>query len=210
MKWSVRLLSVLAVLLLMLGQASAVEYGFYNITNNNPGNIGIGEAQLGMDVTQYGDNILFTFTNTGPKASSITDIYFDDDVPLLSYVNFIQMSGVAFDVGANPGNLPGGKDYYFTSNYSYDSDSPVQPNGVNPGEALGIIFSFMGDYGFDDIISALNDESLRVGLHVQGFAAGGSEGFINSGAPVPEPSAFILLGGGLLGLGIYGRRRVRK
>jgi hypothetical protein len=82
--------------------ALAIQYGFDNITNNNALNSAIGEAQLRLDVTESGSQILFTFSNTGPAASSITDIYFDDEVPLLSYASFIQSSGVDFTVGATP------------------------------------------------------------------------------------------------------------
>jgi len=132
----------LAALLLVSGRAEANKYTFNNITNNNAEDAAIGEAQLFVEVTEQGtDKVKFYFTNIGLAASSITDVYFDDDVPLMVFVGFEESTGVDYAVGASPGNLPGGNDpYFFSSNYDYDSAAPAQPNGVNPGESLGIIF----------------------------------------------------------------------
>lgn len=211
MKWSIRLLSVVMALVVTVGYASATQYSFTNITNNNAANAAAGEAQLFMDVTQQGSNVQFAFTNIGPLASSITDIYFDDNDLHLTFSNFVQSAGVTYTVGANPSNLPGGNPYSFSSDYSYDSASPVQPKGVNPGESLTIVFSLANSYQYSDILDALDDGSMRVGLHVQGFANGGSESFINDDPnPVPEPGSLVLLGAGMLGLAIFGKRRMNR
>lgn len=206
--------AVFLVLFLMVGHASAVQYSFFNITHNSSGDAAIGEAQVVMDVTNAGaGQVLFTFSNSGPLASSITDIYFDG-TPLLTHQNFVNVIGaVSYGVGASPGNLPGGNDplYNFSADHSYDSNSPTQPNGINPLESLGILFQ--SGSSFNDILAALDDASLRVGLHVQGFASGGSESFIDTPStvsPVPEPGTMLLLGTGLLGLAVYGKRRMNR
>ncbi|MBU1342028.1 MAG: PEP-CTERM sorting domain-containing protein [Proteobacteria bacterium] len=193
---------------------AAPSFGFKSITNNLAGDAAIGSAQLHVDLTADGsDKILFTFVNDGPFASSITDIYFDDDDALLSWNQFQYdpVGGVDFSVGANPPNLPGGNApaFNFSANHSYDSNPPAQPNGVNPGESLGIRFT-INNSTFDNIITALTMGDLRVGIHVQGFATGGSESFVNTPPddtnPTPEPATMILLGFGLIGLAGIGRR----
>jgi hypothetical protein len=182
----------------------AIPYGFDCITNTIAGDAAIGEAQLFVDVTEYEyDNgqVLFTFANTGPEASSITDVYFDDGT-LLGIASIINVENfVEFSQLATPNNLPGGNNvsppFEVTAGFSADSDAPVQPMGVNPGESLGIIFDLQEGGTFADVIAELESGELRIGIHVQGFDSGGSESFINH---IPEPATLFLL----IGLGIFG------
>ena len=55
----------------------------------------------------------------------------------------------------------------------------MQRNGVNPGEGMTIIFNLINEKTFVETINALkyptDDNDLRIGIHVQGFANGGSE-----------------------------------
>lgn len=183
--------------------ARADLYGFYNLSNNNATNAANGESQLAVDVTDAGSNqVLFHFTNTGAIAMSITDVYFDNGSALGSLSAISNGAGVAFSNGASPGNLPSGNTATppFVADFAMDSDAPAQPNGVNPGETLGIIFNLAGGYSFSDLIDELNSAATRIGIHVQGFANGGSEAFINTPNTnvVPAPPAVLL---GALGLG---------
>jgi hypothetical protein len=90
----------------------------------------------------------------------------------------------------------------------------VQPNGVNPGEFLTVIWSLLGGVTYSDVIAALNlggdqSGSLRIGIHVQGFANGGSESFVNATpTPVPVPAAGLLLMGALGALTVARRRKM--
>lgn len=175
--------------------ATLTTLSFDNITGNNAIDAAIGEAQLFVDVLDDGcpAQIQFKFRNTGPAASSITDIYFDDDElsPVLAslFVGADSGAGVEFEAGASPGNLPGGNDpdVDFSATASADSTSPAQPNGVNPGEFVIIGFSLAAGVDCADVIDALESGSLRVGIHVQGFAGGGSESFVNVPPPPPPP-----------------------
>jgi hypothetical protein len=82
--------------------------------------------------------------------------------------------------------------------------SPAQPLGVNAGESLGIIFNFMPGETIPDVVDEQTSGELRVGIHVQGFAFGGSESFVN--VPVPEPTGLALFAAAA---GVLARRRVR-
>ena len=189
--------ALLTAVLLLPAAARADVYGFGCITNNSPTNCITGQAQLSVEVTDGGaGKALFTFRNAGPLNSSITDVYFDDGT-LLGIASITNSAGVNFSQGASPGDLPGGNAYGFnvTAGFSADSNPPVQPNGVNPGEELKILFNLINGKTYADTITALNGGvDLRIGIHVQGFSGGGSESFIN-GVPttVPEPSSVLLL-----------------
>jgi hypothetical protein len=193
-----------ALSMLCLPTQAGVVYSFKHIVEEGDGPIeladgAIGEAQLFVEVVEFGTNqVLFTFTNTGPKPCSITDVYFDDGALLdIASIND-SCVGVSFAGGASPSNLPGGANLspHFVASYSADSDPPVQHNGVNPQEWLGIAFDLREGKSFGDVTGGLGSGELRIGIHVQGFESCGSESFVNNGM-VPEPSTFALIGLGL-------------
>ena len=164
----------------------ATALGFDCISDNLAGDCAIGEAQLSVDVSDPGGSqVLFTFTNSGPDASSITDVYFDDGALLGIAAIINDPPDVVFSVPATPSNLPSANSasppFVTTAGFSADSDPPPQPNGVNPGESLGIVFDLIGGLTFADVLADLADGSLRIGIHVQGFATGGSESLVNDG-----------------------------
>lgn len=162
--------------------------------------------QFGLSVTGTDIYADFRFSNTGPLASSIADIYFDWTSPTISLSSWgatlSQSSGVSFSWGASPGNLPGGNSIGFYSDLGLDSNSPTQPNGVNPGEWLNIRFAGVS---FANAVSGLNSGGLDVGIHVQGFSYGGSESFVTT--PIPEAETYAMMIAGLGLMGWVARRR---
>ncbi len=175
-------------------------YGFFPVTANTVANTQAGQSQLSVTVNAgpNANQVSFTFNNAGPAAMSITDVYFDDGT-LLGIALITSSSGVSFSQGASPGNLPSGNNanpaFDATAGFSADSNPPAQPNGVNPGESLTITFNLLSGVNFADTVAALNaGTNLRIGIHVQGFANGGSESFINQ-VPAPASLGTLLLGG---------------
>ena len=195
--------TILIVLCLFCAEAKAgLTYSFVNITNNDPVNAAIGEAQLFVELGDpIANQVTFTFSNTGPMASSITQVYFVDDGGLLSLAAIDDsLAGVEFSQGANPPELPGGNTvvppFTTTAGLSFGSDPPVQGNGVNPGEWLAITFDVDP---LNDLQEQIALGALRIGIHVQAIGAGGSEAFILGGpvdstSTIPAPGAILLAG----------------
>ena len=215
MKRLVFILSIVLAVSVVAPARADLTLNFGAITANDVGDVAILESQLFVDVSDGGGGqVLFTFRHEGPEASSITDVYFDDGT-LLGIASLIDADdgvggdpGVDFSEGASPPDLPGGGSlnppFEVTAGFLADSDPPVQPDGVNPGESLGILFDLQAGGAFGDVIDELLDGSLRIGIRVQGFDSEGSESAV---AFIPAPGAAVLA---MIGLGMVGwlKRRV--
>jgi len=196
------ILTIIAVVSIVGTIQAGPTFSFVSITNNNAESAAIGEAQLSVELFDLGDAVTFVFSNSGTEASSICDIYFDDGINSLfsSPITLADIdnseAGVSFSPGATPGNLPGGNtvSFFATDGLSADSDSPITANGVNPGETVGITLSYNDGVDFDDLLNEMANGDLCIGLHVQGFSNGFSEGFITNGFPsvVPVPGSLLL------------------
>lgn len=187
--------------------------GFTGITNNNAASTAAGETQLWVDITSpQANQVLFTFGNTGTAQSTITQIYFEQG-PLSDLLQIIN-SGTAFQE-TGPGVLPGGngQPVSFQTMFEADANNPRPKNGVNNGPAVGgdtvgLLFSLASQKTYQDVLNQLDDGQLRIGLHVQNFANGYSESFIDQppGQPpqTPEPTT------GAIALAALAFLRVRR
>lgn len=198
-----------SLLVSFAGNAQAATLSFYCITGNLAGDCAIGEAQLTVDVTDLGGgNVNFRFLNAGPAASSISEVYFDDGT-LLGVSTVTHNLGDPWTGGsAAPPNLPGGNSispaFETTAGFLAGSNPSPVMNGVQAGERLDVVFALQGGGSFADILDELTTGELRIGMHVIGFASGGSESFVNNVIPVP---AAVWLFGSALALMGWMRRK---
>ena len=209
-----------------------VTYSFTHVVEDGDG-LGqildgqIGEAQLFVDVSQpFGGSdqrTLFTFRNTGPEPCFIGGVYFYDGV-LLSIAALIDNDEtvsplvgdplVDFEENAinDPNKLKGpGGIKKLVSGFEMvgqpDADSPgTLKDGVDPGEYLGVLFNLEPGATYTDVLFGLDNGQVFIGLHVQSFDDGGSEGFINNGV-IPAPGSILL---GSIGVCLVGWLRRRR
>ena len=79
--------------------------------------------------------------------------------------------------------------------FSIEPLAPEPFHGVGPGQWVEVVYALQPASTLMDIINQLDNAEMRIGIHVQGFAGGGSESFVN----VPQPATMALLGlGGLI------------
>lgn len=182
--------------------AGAVSVGFSCITGNLAGDCLIGESQISMEVLDPGSGqVEFKFSNAGPDASAISEIYFDDG-SLLGLLTVMDGPGVDFEPGADPPDLPGANNatppFQVTAGLLAEAQPTPSMNGVGVGEFVSIVFDLQGAQTFADVMNELTTGELRAGIHVIAFGSGGSESFVN--IPVPEPGTAVLLALGLVAL----------
>jgi hypothetical protein len=125
----------------------------------------------------------------------ISQVFFDDNNNSLSgpSVNFSNIGQVAFIGGASKDQLPQGGNN-FTTDYAFSRVGPGNEFGIQAGEQLGL--SFVADY--NNVISALNDGTLKLGLHVQALPNDQSDSYISSSITntqdTPEPLTMLAAG----------------
>ena len=193
-------LLILGLVGLLLPAARADWFDFTAITANDPSGFSqlVGESQMKMEVvvSEEGE-VRFLFVNNGPEESSVSQIYFDFAAELdLRLTSIGNADGVSFSSkNVSPNNLPSGQAIFkaFESDLAVGATKPSSKNGINPGESLELIMNYNSSYG---IISALENEYLRVGLHVISLGQY-SESFVNV---VPEPATLPLLLSGTIAL----------
>jgi len=145
----------------------------------------------------------YTFDfSTGSFVSQNDDLFY---FQLLPYLNPLSLS-----VKETGTIVPGGDPTNFTAlvsatEYVDDSSSPL----------FGLGISYTARY---DVMRNLTTGEGTLNAEVTGFLVAGDDtidirgsGSYTSGqSPVPEPATMLLLGSGLLGFGVFGRKRFKK
>ena len=195
---------------LLLPTARAEWFDFNAITANDPSGFSryVGQSQLHMEVVLFEEGqIRLLFVNDGREESSVSQFYFDFSREInLSLASIGNADGVSFtSENVKPGNLPSGKSIFtaFESDLAVGPANPGPKNGINPGESLELIMNYNSSY---DIIDALANEELRVGLHVIRLGEY-SESFVNV---VPEPATLPLLLSGTIAMRWLRIKRTRR
>ena len=215
-----QLTAALTALTIATTASAGVTYGFTHVFEVGDGptelaDAAIGEAQLSVEVKDTAGQVEFLFKNAGPEASSMVQLYWEDNAGVLSTTNpgtAVSFSpptpGVNFSGGtASPGHLPGISPPSTFDDYSIEAASGQggkQPNGVGPNEEVSIFFNYTGTYLA--VLEAIDNGQLHIGTHVQGYRSGGSESFVVTGTVIPSPTA-ALAGLALLGVIVSRRRR---
>ena len=194
-------------LLLSAVNANAATINFIGVNANE---VDV-SAQLSMEVTQVGNNVDFRIINAaGGVNVFVGHIYFDflNTNLFTSLTQTGQLGTVSFSGDATSSqNCSEGNAIGFTTDADADRNGGAS-NGINIGEYL-ILSAVLSPTA--DIVDLLNTGGLRVGLHMQGYAGGGSDSYVTGGAPsaVPVPAAAWLF---MSGLGLFGiaRRRLHR
>lgn len=229
MNVKIALVAMSILLMPMASQALMVDIGFQRITNNNTENVAnqlsaqlLDQASAFSDfgINLASDEVLFTFKNSAVIASNIAEIYFDDGVIFSQTGLYNSLGGyTSFSGGTpTPANLPSGNSinpgFVATASFGADVDPGNPGKGINAGnDILGIKIKLLAGLHSSQVVAALSDGDLRLGLHVRSIGnAGGSDSFVNTpvspaATPVPLPAAAWLFGGALVTLLGTPRRR---
>ncbi len=196
-------------------KADTIDVSFFRVSANAPENVASQFAATIYDNTEANSTfstslnsgqILIAFTNAVGIDSAISEVYIDDgtivgqSAVLNSLGGFTQFTGG----GANPGNLPEGNTLSppFVATSAFSADAVGNPSrGVDANDdILGIVYDLLPGLSLTDVQTALDDGTLRIGMHVRSIGSQGqSDSFVN-----PEPATLALMGLG--GIAVLRRR----
>jgi hypothetical protein len=188
--------SVAAVSAVSAAPASA--FTFSNITGGDT----VGDAyanNFGFNVINQGGTVfidIFNYGNDAAPSMFISKVFFDDNGYLSQpWINAPNNVGqVGFTGGLSNDQLPqGGKS--FTTDYAFSSNNGAGNLwGIQRGEKLQLAFTA----NYNNVLAALNDGSLKIGLHVQALPNGASDSYISSNGAntenTPEPLTMLAAG----------------
>jgi hypothetical protein len=192
-----------------ISAAPAWAFSFSNITGGDtPGDAY--QNSFTFDVVDEGLSVLFKITNSGNAAAPsmfISQVLFDDNGYLSNPVaNVNNVGTVNFSGGASNAQLPQGGNN-FTTDYSFSRvPGAGNANGIQAPETLGVRFTA----NYNNVLAALTDGTLRIGLHVQSLPNGASDSYISSNTQdTPEPLT-MLAAGAAVGFGtMFKKQRER-
>ena len=172
------------------------------------------ELGVTMEVYNGAGQVHFKFRNLSSIQSSVARIYFDDGSLLVGpTITGTQGLVVFSDVYPGPGNLPGGSNIGFQADreFSIGAVAPPPKNGINEypppdDEWLEIMYT-LNDLSktVEDVKYELDNEILRIGIHIISIDPALSCGDSISQVNIPEPATICLFG-----LGGFLLRRKRK
>lgn len=134
----------------------------------------------GVVLTLTEQNGTFTLSNDSTISAVVTSIHFETDATPTIVVGDTS-EFVSFTLGDK--TLPQGRNFAFDSQAALIADSPAPRNGVGAGEHI----TFTLDQPYTG----------RIGMHVQSIGEAAASATCIA---VPEPSAALLLGIGVVGM----------
>ncbi|MEN8127326.1 MAG: PEP-CTERM sorting domain-containing protein [Planctomycetota bacterium] len=187
------MVSVLCVCLLSVS-ARAELYILGKITS---GSVEVCPDAFIMEVTDYGDQALFTFTNNCDNGGVLGRIFVMENDLITFDSIYDQSEGVSFSAPVKENAmLPGGSELGFSpqNTYSINADPARPKNGLHYEDYVSVLFDLSAGTAFGDVTGALSGAELGVGIHVQSLPGGTSASF----AVIPEPATLLLVGMGVL------------